>query len=105
MLSNVKGSGFIVAIAAALLVGCAGLAQQVEATKARGTIEAGGYTWAIPLETEGTVTVRTNGLPPKQAGLEAGAIACKKFDRIAQFQKQDGSLILGFQSFTFNCVK
>jgi hypothetical protein len=105
MPSNFNTTGLAVVLTATLLVGCAGAQQRVEEMKARGTIEAGGYTWVIPLETEGNVTVRTNGLPPMQAGLEAGTIACKKFGRIAQFQKQDASLMLGMVSFSFNCVR
>jgi hypothetical protein len=94
------------AVGAAILISaCAGIQQQVAETKARGTIESGGYTWAIPMYTEGAVQVRTNGLPTRQAATVVGAKLCKKQGRVAQFAGQTGSLILGFQQFEFNCVK
>lgn len=88
-----------------LLSACAGIKQQVEETKARGTIESGGYTWAIPMESEGAVAVRTNGLPTRSAATVVGSMLCKKHGRVAQFVRQSGSLILGFQQFEFNCVR
>lgn len=91
--------------AAFLISACAGIQQQVEETKARGTIERGGYTWSIPMNTEGAVQVQTNGLPPRQTATEVASILCKKYGRVAQFARQTGSLILGFQQFEFNCVK
>jgi hypothetical protein len=57
------------------------------------------------MDTEGAVQVRTNGLPTRQAATEVGQMLCKKYGRVAQFAKQSGSLILGFQQFEFNCVK
>ena len=90
---------------AMLLSACAGIQKQVAETKARGTIESGGYTWEIPMDTEGAVQVRTNGLPTRQAATEVGSQLCKKYGRVAQFANQTGSLILAFQQFEFNCVR
>jgi uncharacterized protein YceK len=102
-------SVFTVAVAttafAVALAGCAGIQQQIAAKKARGTIEAGGYTWEIPDESEGGNTVSTHGLPPKQAATEASSILCKKYGRVAQFVKKDGILLTGLQIFSFNCVR
>ena len=87
------------------LSACAGLEKQAQDTKARGTIEAGGYTWKIPMESEGGNRVQTNGLPNQQAATEAASILCKKNGRIAQYVKQDGMPLLGVVWFDFNCVK
>lgn len=94
-----------IAGAALLLSACAGVQQQAAETKARGTIESGGYTWSIPLDTEGAVQVRTTGLPTRQAATEVGSRLCKKYGRVAQFVRQTGSVVLGVQQFEFNCVK
>jgi hypothetical protein len=102
---GVTSKAAILLFSVGALTACAGIKQQIEATKARGTIDAGGYTWEIPQESEGGVTVRANGLPPRQAATDAASIVCKKYGRVAQFVKQDGSLILGFQQFEFNCNK
>jgi len=88
-----------------LLSGCAGVNRQVKETLARGTIEAGGYTWQIPAESVGGNSIETHGLPSKQAATEASDILCKKNDRVAQFVEQKSKLILGIQQFRFNCVK
>jgi hypothetical protein len=88
-----------------LLSACAGVQQQAAQTKARGTIESGGYTWTIPMDTEGAVQVQTTGLPTRQAATEVGSRLCKKYGRVAQFVRQTGILMLGVQQFEFNCVK
>lgn len=94
------------AIAVAIFViGCAGMNREIEETKARGTIESGGYTWEIPAESEGGNTIRTHGLPSKQAATDASNILCKKHGRIAQFVDQEGILLLGLMIFNFNCVR
>jgi len=84
--------------------GCA-VQQQAEETKARGTIETGGYTWSILADGEGGNVISTYGLPGRQPATDAANILCKKYERIAQFTKQKGMLLLGIQQFEFNCVK
>lgn len=90
---------------AAVLAGCGAMQQQAQETKARGTIEAGGYTWNILAESEGGNTISTNGLPSRQHATDASTILCKKNGRIPQFVKQTGVLLLAIQQFEFNCVK
>lgn len=87
------------------LAACAGIEQQAAETKARGTIESGGYTWEVPMDTEGAVMVRTRGLPTRQAATEVASTLCKKYGRVAQFVRQRGSLVLGIQEFEFNCAR
>jgi len=88
-----------------LLSGCfEGVKRQRAETEARGTIEAGGYTWTIPADSAGGNTIQTRGLPSKQAATEASDKVCKKHDRVAQLVKQKGS-ITGLVTFDFNCVK
>jgi len=87
------------------LSGCAGIDQQIAETKARGTIQEGGYTWTVPMDTEGAVSVRTNGLPPRQTATVVASRLCKKYGRVAQFSRQTGVLMLGIQEFEFNCVR
>ena len=70
-------------VSAALLSACAGIQQQVAGNKARGTIASGGYALEIPMETEGAVQVRTNGLPTRQAAAAVGSQLCKKYGRVA----------------------
>ncbi len=94
----------IVAIAI-ILTGCAGIKRQAAEMEARGTIEAGGYTWKIPADSEGGNTIQTNGLPSKQAATEASNQLCKKYDRIAQFASRRSILIAGTMIYEFNCVK
>jgi hypothetical protein len=89
----------------AALTGCGAMQKQVEETKARGTVETGGYTWNILAESEGGNTISTNGLPSRQHATDASAILCKKNGRIPQFGKQTGFILLGIQQFEFNCVK
>ena len=91
--------------ALALLTACGAMQKQVEETKARGTIETGGYTWNILADAEGGNTISTNGLPGRQPAVDASAILCKKYGRIPQYTKQTGVLLLGIQQFEFNCVK
>lgn len=85
--------------------GCAGLNRQVAEMEARGTIEAGGYTWRIPTEYEGGNSVRTQGLPSRQAATEASNKLCKKHGRIAQYVTQRNILMTGSVTFDFNCVR
>ena len=92
-------------LGAAALTGCGAMQKQAEETKARGTVETGGYTWNILAESEGGNTISTNGLPSRQNATDAAAILCKKNARIPQFSKQTGVLLLGIQQFEFNCVK
>ena len=86
------------------LVGCANIQQQAAETRARGKIDAGGYAWSIHLDSEGGNSVTTHGLPNRQAATDASNVLCRKYGRTAQFIRHSGSLILGVQSFDFNCV-
>jgi hypothetical protein len=89
-----------------LLSGCfEGTKRQMAETKARGTIEGGGYTWDIPADSAGGNTIQTSGLPSKQAATEASTKLCKKYGRIAQFVNRTDILLLGVVAFDFNCVR
>ena len=108
MLKNAMIRNTILALGAiplAILSACGALEKQMEETKARGTIETGGYTWNIIADSEGGNTISTNGLPGRQPAVDASAILCKKYARIPQFTKQTGVLLFGIQQFEFNCVK
>ena len=89
-----------------LLSGCAGIKRQQKEMEARGTIDAGGYTWEIPAESVGGNTVRANGIPSVQAATEASNILCQKNDRVAQFYKRtENTSLFGYQEYSFNCVR
>jgi ABC-type phosphate transport system substrate-binding protein len=83
------------------LVGCAGVGVKKDAP----TVQAGGYTWYITSESEGSIRIQANGIPNRQPASEAAGIICKKYGRVAQFVKSDPSLIGGFTAYDFNCVK
>lgn len=88
-----------------LLSGCAGLKKRAAETEARGTIENGGYTWKIQADSAGGNSIYTHGLPDRQAATNVSNQLCKKHGRVAQFVKQDGSILTGIRVFDFNCVK
>lgn len=88
-----------------VITGCAAIEADAAATKARGTVEAGGYTWSFPLESEGNVRVQTNGLPSRQIATTVASARCKKYGRVAQFVKQEAVFMLGVVWFDFNCVR
>jgi len=87
------------------ITGCAGAKRRVKEMNARGTIDAGGYTWRIPADSEGGNTVQTRGLPGRQAATEASNTLCKKYGRIAQYASRDHILLTGLAIFNFNCVR
>ncbi len=76
-----------------------------EEMNARETIEAGGYTWKIPADSEGGSTVQTQGLPSRQAATNASTTLCKKYGRVAQYVKHRNLLLTGTAIFDFNCVR
>ncbi len=73
--------------------------------KARGTIEAGGYTWEIRADSEGGNTIQTRGSPSKQNAIDAATKLCKKYGRIAQYISQERPSITTTIYFNFNCVR
>lgn len=91
------------AIGASVLavLGCAGVGMKKDAP----TVQAGGYTWYVTSESEGSIRIQANGIPNRQPASEAATIICKKYGRVAQFVKSDPSLIGGFTAYDFNCVK
>lgn len=94
------------AVAVAICVaGCAGMNRQIAETKARGTIESGGYTWTIPTDSEGGNTIKTYGLPSRQAATDVSSKLCKKYGRVAQYVDQHPILLTGAMIFDFNCVR
>ncbi len=95
----------LVVIVTTLLAGCAGVKRQVAEMEARGTIEAGGYTWKIRADSEGGNSIQTRGLPGRQAATDASNQLCKKHGRISQFVDRKGLLFTGLAIFNFNCVR
>lgn len=93
-----RSAVFVVGVAAALS-GCAVPKSNYP------TIESGGYTWTIQLESEGGNRIQANGAPNRQQATDAANTLCKKHGRVAQFAKHDPMPLLGFQNYTFNCVK
>jgi hypothetical protein len=90
---------------AVALGGCGAVRQQARETEARGTIEAGGYTWRIHADSEGGNRISTQGLPSQQHATDAATTLCKKYGRVAQYVKRDSIPLTGFAAFNFNCVR
>jgi len=86
------------------LSGCAGMKQRQAEIDARGTISEGGYTWDIHEDYEGGNTILAQGLPSKSIAIKVSTKLCKKYGRIAQFQKGEASLF-GFMTYDFNCIR
>jgi hypothetical protein len=97
---------FTITLCTLLFTGCSAIKQQAADTKARGTFESGGYTWAIPADSAGGNTIRTHGLPSRQIATTASDTLCNKYGRVAQYiDKKGSSLVLGLAVFNFNCVR
>jgi len=95
--------GLIIAVSIGLS-GCAGMKKRMAEIEARGTVEGGGYDWAIHDDYEGGNTIQTSGLPTKGAAAKASTQLCKKYGRIAQYESHQGSIV-GLWTYNFNCVK
>lgn len=104
-MSRTRPVSFRLALALALAIAGCGVKRHVDEMHARGTIEAGGYTWQIPVDSEGGNQVQTHGFPSVQAATDASTILCKKYGRVAQYVSQRGLAVTALQIFTFNCVR
>jgi len=84
------------------LTGCSGLLKKQKEIEARGTVEGGGYDWAIHDDYEGGNTIRTYGYPRKSDGRKASMKLCEKYGKTTEYS--DKQKYLGAMQYEFNCV-